>query len=156
MWGGSGSNQKKHSSALPSREKNEVESAQTWATNLGFAINCPTGRVGPTRAKSWRIVQATGLLKKRPRITGQQLESWVVWKQRTTREALQAMRKLRLRDWAEEQSKRQWRWAGHIQRRTDFRWTKTILDCFADGHAKSGAPVQKMGRLVDSVLLPEA
>ena len=55
------------------------------------------------------------------------LESWVTWKQRTTREVRAIIDKVRVPDWAEEQRRRLWRWAGHTARRFDGRWSKALL-----------------------------
>ena len=55
------------------------------------------------------------------------LENSVDWIRRVTEEALAAMRRAGVPDWVEEQHRRKWRWAGHICRRTDERWTQQVL-----------------------------
>ena len=56
------------------------------------------------------------------------LEPWTEWISRTTHAAEDAARLSGVRDWVEEQSRRKWIWAGHVARRSDFRWSSTILD----------------------------
>jgi hypothetical protein len=55
------------------------------------------------------------------------LESWVQWKRRTTREALDILEKIGIPDWADEQRRRLWRWAGHLARRRDGRWITQVV-----------------------------
>jgi hypothetical protein len=55
------------------------------------------------------------------------LESWVEWKMRVTHEALDAMKKVGLADWVEQQRRRLWRWSGHGARRDDGRWTARLI-----------------------------
>ena len=66
------------------------------------------------------------------------LESWVDWKRRVTHYALEAMDKVSVPDWAEEQRRRKWRWCGHVARRTDGRWTKRVLEWQPSGAKKQG------------------
>jgi hypothetical protein len=68
------------------------------------------------------------------------LESWVEWKRRVTHYALEAMDKVGVPDWAEEQRCRKWRWCGHVARRTDGRWTKKVLEWQPSGTRKRGHP----------------
>ena len=48
-----------------------------------------------------------------------------------------------IRDWAKEQARRKWIWAGHVARRTDKRWTREVLEYHpvhgsrARGHPKT-------------------
>ena len=47
-------------------------------------------------------------------------------------------------DWVEEQRRRKWRWAGHIARRTDGRWTKWMLSWQPGrGQRGQGRPVTR-------------
>ena len=54
-------------------------------------------------------------------------ETWVEWVVRTTQVASDAMRKAKIPDWVQEQRRRKWRWAGHVMRRTDMRWSYRFL-----------------------------
>ena len=56
------------------------------------------------------------------------LEPWVDWIQRVTREAEAQMEKANIKSWVELQRRRQHRWAGHVVRMSDGRWTQRILD----------------------------
>ena len=55
-----------------------------------------------------------------------QVETWVEWIQRATGKAVHEARKANVADWVEEQRKRKWRWAGHVIRRADGRWSKEV------------------------------
>ena len=54
-------------------------------------------------------------------------ETWVEWVVCTTQVASDAMRKAKIPDWVQEQRRRKWRWAGHVMRRTDMRWSYRFL-----------------------------
>ena len=54
-------------------------------------------------------------------------EPWVSWMIRTARVASSLMGKAKIPDWAEEQKRRQWRWAGHVVRREDRRCSHRML-----------------------------
>ena len=72
------------------------------------------------------------------------LESWVDWIQRVTEEALAAMTRAGVPDWIEEQQRRKWRWAGHVCRRDDGRWTKQVLEWTpGGGHRRQGHPFSR-------------
>ena len=58
---------------------------------------------------------------------GETLESWVQWKQRATREALEVIDKIGIPDWADEQRRRLWRWAGHVARRGKDTWLHRVI-----------------------------
>ena len=53
----------------------------------------------------------------------EQLEDFVSWMQRTTGLAVGELAKARIEDWVTQQRRRYWRWAGHITRLGDQRWT---------------------------------
>ena len=71
---------------------------------------------------------------------GEILESWVEWKRRVTHYALEAINKVSVPDWAEEQRRRKWRWCGHVARRTDGRWTNKVLEWQPSGNRKRRHP----------------
>ena len=48
-------------------------------------------------------------------------ETWVEWIRRATERAGEAATRAKVVDLVEEQRRRQWRWAGHVARRTDGR-----------------------------------
>ena len=72
----------------------------------------------------------------------EKLESWVNWILRVTREAVDAMKKVGVRDWPEEQRRRLWRWAGHAVRRTDGRWTRKVIMWTPRGQRRPGRPIK--------------
>ena len=47
---------------------------------------------------------------------------------RVTKIARGAMERAKVPDWAQEQRRRKRRWAGHVARRSDGRWTYRMLD----------------------------
>ena len=54
-------------------------------------------------------------------------ETWIQWMMRTARVVGAALEKAKVPDWVEEQKRRKWRWAGHVVRRTDMRWSHRML-----------------------------
>ena len=54
-------------------------------------------------------------------------ETWVEWMIRTAEVAACAMQKAKIPDWVQEQRRRKWRWAGHVVRRRDMRWSTRML-----------------------------
>ena len=68
------------------------------------------------------------------------VESWEAWIQRVTNEATSIMAELGIRDWTQQQRVRKWRWAGHVARRTDKRWSVRVLEWEPEGYRKKGRP----------------
>ena len=66
------------------------------------------------------------ILGTRRNMVGGQLEEWVDWIIRATEVAEQAMRAFEVPDWVDEVQKRRFRWAGHVARRNDGRWTREV------------------------------
>ena len=58
---------------------------------------------------------------------GEESESWAEWVVRATNLAVEAARKAGVADWVEEQQRRKWRWAGHVARRDDGRWSRRLM-----------------------------
>jgi hypothetical protein len=56
------------------------------------------------------------------------LEPWHVWIQRVTGRALKEMEKAGVEEWTKAVRKRIWWLAGHVARRTDSRWSTSLLD----------------------------
>ena len=54
-------------------------------------------------------------------------ETWVEWITRTTRHAEDHLNRAGLDDWVTAVKKKKWRWAGHLARRCDGRWSHKIL-----------------------------
>ena len=68
------------------------------------------------------------------------LEPWVDWKIRATHEAVHVLETLGIPGWLEERRRRKWRWAGHVARRDDGRWTKKALSFMPNGFRSVGRP----------------
>ena len=50
----------------------------------------------------------------------------------------------KIKDWADEQKRRKWRWAGHIARRKDGRWATSLLDWIPHlGRRAQGRPLTR-------------
>ena len=71
-------------------------------------------------------------------IDGEELEPWHEWVQRVTREIELDTRRLNIEDWVTAQRRKHYRWAGHIARRDDQRWTTLILDWEPEGGRLQG------------------
>ena len=77
-------------------------------------------------------------------ITGEAvLEDWVQWIQRSTHEAERIRQFYNIPDWNEEVDRRKFRWAGHVARRKDNRWTKIILEWALNGMRTRGRPCMR-------------
>ena len=72
-----------------------------------------------------------------------QLEEWVDWIIRATEVAEQAMRAFDVPDWVDEVQKRRFRWAGHVARRNDGRWTREVLTWSIEGSRSRGRPLTR-------------
>ena len=68
------------------------------------------------------------------------VESWIDWVQRATREVENTMLEFKVPEWVEETWRRKFRWAGHVARRFDGRWTKEILRYIPIGKRAQGRP----------------
>ena len=55
------------------------------------------------------------------------LEPWHEWLQRVTHEAEEALAAASIEGWIVQQRRRFFRWAGHVARRTDNRWSTAVL-----------------------------
>ena len=58
----------------------------------------------------------------------EEMELWICWLQRTTHEIEEHMTKMNIEDWVSRQLRLKYRWAEHIARRTDNRWSKVLLE----------------------------
>ena len=78
-------------------------------------------------------------------------ESWVHWIIRATRSGEKELAKARVPDWNEEQRKRKWKWAGHVARREDSRWSTTMIQWNPKGgRRRVGAQHRRWADDVDS------
>ena len=71
------------------------------------------------------------------------LEDWVPWIQRAAGEAEKQRCQHHIPSWVEEISRRKFRWAGHVARRHDGRWTKVMLEWSLAGWRQRGRPVSR-------------
>lgn len=71
-------------------------------------------------------------------------EEWVDWIVRATREAEKYCKQAGVDDWMEAQRRRHWRWAGHVARAQDSRWSKELLHWIPrNGWRSRGRPVKR-------------
>ena len=78
-------------------------------------------------------------------------ESWVEWLQRTARNVEWAMEKGKVVDWVAEQRRRKWRWAGHVMRRTDSRWSRRMVQWLpVGGRRRPGRPTTRWEDALES------
>ena len=83
-------------------------------------------------------------------------ETRVEWMVRTARLADGALQHAKVPDWVEEQMRRKWRWAGHVARRDDGRWSRRLMDWVpTKGGRRIGRPavrweddLNKVGRAI--------
>jgi hypothetical protein len=68
------------------------------------------------------------------------LEDWVSYFRRSTHEADKMSNAAGVTDWEVEQRRRKWRWAGHVARMTDRRWTWVLLMWVPTGARRVGKP----------------
>ena len=67
---------------------------------------------------------------------GSVLEDWVTWIVRTTAMAEKELQHVGAEDWVQQQKRQYWRWAGHVTRMTDARWTVKVLNWIPDGGSR--------------------
>lgn len=70
----------------------------------------------------------------------QVVETWVEWVQRVTREVRQTMVAHGLADWVEEQRRRVRKWSEQLERMTERRWNRKVLDWRPEGRRSRGHP----------------
>jgi hypothetical protein len=97
-----------------------------------------------TQRKMMRRIMGT-----RREVIGDQIESWVDWVIRATRKAEDIVRKFDVPDWVEEVHRRRFRWAGHVARRHDGRWTREVLTWSVAGSRARGRP---LARWTDTII----
>ena len=72
------------------------------------------------------------------------LEKWTDWIKRTTGMAEEELKKTNIEDWARQQRRCYWRWAGHVARMTDERWTvKAMRWVPSGGSRRVGRPSKR-------------
>ena len=82
--------------------------------------------------------------------TSDGVEPWMEWIQRVTGIAEHEARKAKVPDWVEEQRRRKWRWAGHLMRRSDGRWSTKILQWApVTGQRSVGHPARRWADCID-------
>jgi len=73
-----------------------------------------------------------------------EIEDWVSYIKRATGVAEDCLKNARLEDWVQGQRRRKWRWAGHVARRWDERWSHKVLSfSAAGGNRRVGHPVTR-------------
>ena len=55
-----------------------------------------------------------------------EIETWVDWLKRTTREAEAKLEDLNMRQWTTSIRQQKWRWAGKVAQMEDSRWAKIL------------------------------
>jgi hypothetical protein len=83
-----------------------------------------------------------------------EVEDWVEWIKRATRIAEYHLEKVRLEDWVTGQRRRKFRWAGHVARRSDGRWSYRLLDWQPrEGHRTAGRPKRRWADNIDNYVM---
>jgi hypothetical protein len=77
-------------------------------------------------------------------------ETWVEWIQRATHKAEEIMTKVGVESWVTMQKRKKWRWAGHVARMSDDRWTvKSLLWSPENGERRVGRPKRRWTDAID-------
>ena len=72
---------------------------------------------------------------------GDTLEAWEDWIKRATEVGEEELRRAKIEDWCRQQRRSYWRWAGHVARMQDGRWTVQLLNWVPDeGSRRVGRP----------------
>ena len=72
------------------------------------------------------------------------IEDFVSWIKRTTGAVEAELQSAQIEDWVVQQRRAYWRWAGHITRRTDHRWTTRVWNWIPSGGLRdSGHPKKR-------------
>ena len=78
-------------------------------------------------------------------------ETWVEWVQRATHHAERVADECEVELWVSAQRRRKWRWAGHVARLTDNRWTHQVLSWHLEcGHRSVGRPTRRWTDVLDT------
>ena len=67
-------------------------------------------------------------------LEGDQLEDWVDWIKRSTRDVENRLEKLNLNDWVTTVRQRQWRWARTLVTMTEDRWAHRAIHWTPEWH----------------------
>ena len=79
------------------------------------------------------------------------LESWVEWIRRSTSIAEGMLKNIKIEDWIAGRRRRKFRWAGHVARRSDERWSYKVLYWKpVDGRRVVGHPKKRRTDIIDS------
>ena len=73
----------------------------------------------------------------------EETDNWIQWLRGVTHEALDRMDQVGIPCWVEEARRRKFRWAGHVCRREDGRWTRHILEWCAVGARARSRPLMR-------------
>ena len=106
-----------------------------------FVMVCPFKT--PTLASS-SGGSSSGDSDKGMQVSSEEKEGWIEWLTRTAGALEHQINKGTLVDWVTEQRRRKWRWAGHVARRTDGRWsTRTLHWIPIKGERARGRPATR-------------
>ena len=79
------------------------------------------------------------------------VDDWVDRIRRTTHVAEEQLHKVSLDDWVQAQRRRKWRFAGHLARRDDNRWSTTAASWEPScGHRDGGHPRKRWMTDIDA------
>ena len=82
---------------------------------------------------------------------GAELEDWVDYIKRVTCVAEDCLGNAKREDWVAAQRRRKWRWAGHVARRWDDRWSHKVLQANGMGGVRRVAhPVARWRDSIES------
>ena len=88
---------------------------------------------------SLRAVQRR-MLRDIVRVPRRRDEDWPTYIRRWTRTAETWRKTAEIPDWIEQQRRVLWRWAGHVVRREDARWSSLVAHWWPQGSRRRGRP----------------
>jgi hypothetical protein len=89
--------------------------------------------------QTWRMKECNG-----------DAEAWVEWIRRATHKAEELMSIVGMESWITSQKRKKWRWAGHVARMTDDRWTvKSLLWMPEHANRRVGRPSRRWSDDID-------
>ena len=100
-------------------------------------------QVRTLQRKMLRMIVGTGRRAELDTEGGEVLESWVAWVRRATAKAEYIKVQYNVPDWIDEVALRRFRWAGHVMRRSDGRWSQTFMEWSLVGGRRVGRPTTR-------------
>jgi len=130
-----------------SRKRQGQEDKNNGATQGGVQDDSPSTQSSSSSCDSSTsecLTDGSNTDSNQPVGDGDQRETYIEWLSRTAHLIEGAIVTGRVKDWVDEQKRRKFRWAGHVARRKDGRWTTSLLDWIPHlGRRAQGRPLTR-------------